>query len=138
MCGIVYTLHIHRVKIVQGLLFFSRNICIYQQRFWKKKLWTLLQFNDSKNHRYCLFIFSGSPHHQSGQSTKNTLFSNMFFLMSFLLNFRPLLVHFREATHKKSFFLLVGPLRFYPPYTNFREKSVFLLSGQGGLPSLHP
>ena len=78
-------------------------------------------------------------------------------------------------THiKRVFFLVVGPLRFYPPYTNglvvhatflifffsliivwngfwqfffffpifglkqpnFREKNVFLLSGQGGLPSL--
>ena len=36
---------------------------------------------------------------------------------------------------------MVEPLRFYPPYTNglvvhaaFLEKSVFLLSGQGGLP----
>ena len=27
-------------------------------------------------------------------------------------------VHFREDTHKKVFFLVVGPLRFYPPYTN--------------------
>ena len=53
-------------------------------------------------------------------------------------------------THKKNVFLVVGTLRFYPPYTNvfpifglkqpdFREKKrVFLLSGQGGLPSLHP
>ena len=24
----------------------------------------------------------------------------------------------REDTHKKSVFLVVGPLRFYPPYTN--------------------
>ena len=24
----------------------------------------------------------------------------------------------REDTHKKSFFLLVGPLRIYPPFTN--------------------
>ena len=24
----------------------------------------------------------------------------------------------REDTHKKVFFLVVGPLRFYPPYTN--------------------
>ena len=59
----------------------------------------------------------------------------------------------RKDTHKKVFFLVVGPLRFNPPYTNglevhatffglkqpdFRKKSVFLLSGQGGLPSLHP
>ena len=67
-------------------------------------------------------------------------------------------------THiKKVVFLVVGPLRFYPPYTNglvvnatdfdnfffffpifgpkqpdFRKKVFFLLSGQGGLPSLHP
>ena len=58
----------------------------------------------------------------------------------------------REDTHKKGFFLVVGPLRVYPPYTNglvvhvtfrakkagFIEKSDILLSGQGGLPFLHP
>ena len=84
-----------------------------------------------------------------------------------------LLSRLREVTHKKSVFLLVGPLRFNPPYTNglvvpaifffslkidwnrfwqffiflpkfwantsgFIKKSGFLLSGQGGLPSLHP
>ena len=27
-------------------------------------------------------------------------------------------VSLREDTHKKSFFLVVGPLRFYPPYTS--------------------
>ena len=41
----------------------------------------------------------------------------------------------REDTHKKEVFLEVGPLRFYPPYTNgsvVHATSGFLLSGQGG------
>ena len=45
-------------------------------------------------------------------------------------------------THKKSVFLVVGPLRFSPPYTNglvvHATWTGFLLSGREGYPSLHP
>ena len=35
----------------------------------------------------------------------------------------------REDTHKKSVFLVVGPLRFYPPYTNGLVVHAIFFSG---------
>ena len=141
-------------------------------------------------YKYMYFLTIISPRYIKERSLVyfyNLLFNFLFYIIQFLLfiikeksqkSVYPKQTRYEIGkTHKKNVFLVVGPLRFHPPYTNglvvhatfflsflfslvmpetdfynfffffpifglklpnFREKKVFLLSCQGGLPSLHP